>query len=167
MYVHTTNELLRWIREKNNETYVSIREINLSESRQWVYDEHSGHIKNKNNSFFRISGLQKLVRGHIVLEQPVIIQNEIGYLGIICRRFGGEMHYLMQAKIEPGNINKIQISPTIQATKSNFTQKHGGRKPAYLDFFINASRYNIIVDQIQSEQSSRFLKSEIGTSSSR
>ena len=63
----------------------------------------------------------------------------------------------MQAKIEPGNINKIQLSPTIQATKSNFTQKHGGAKPAYLDYFINASKYRIIADQIQSEQSSRFL----------
>ena len=64
----------------------------------------------------------------------------------------------MQAKIEPGNINKIQISPTIQATKSNFTQKHGGAKPPYLDYFMNAEQYHIVVDQIQSEQSSRFYK---------
>ena len=64
----------------------------------------------------------------------------------------------MQAKVEPGNVNVIQISPTIQATKSNFTQSHGGRAPAYLDFFANAKDYNIVVDQIQSEQSSRFLR---------
>lgn len=67
------------------------------------------------------------------------------------------MQFLMQAKIEPGNVNKIQISPTIQATKSNFQQKHGGKKPVYLDFFLNVRPENIIVDQIQSEQSSRFL----------
>ena len=54
--------------------------------------------------------------------------------------------------------SKIQLSPTIQATKSNFTQKHGGKKPKYLDYFINAADYEIIVDQIQSEQSSRFYK---------
>ena len=41
----------------------------------------------------------------------------------------------MQAKIEPGNINKIQLSPTIQATKSNFTQKHGGRKTELFGIF--------------------------------
>lgn len=64
----------------------------------------------------------------------------------------------MQAKIEPGNINNIQISPTIQATKSNFTQKHGGKKPLYLEYFLEAGRHKIIVDQIQSEQSSRFYK---------
>ena len=64
----------------------------------------------------------------------------------------------MQAKIEPGNLNQIQISPTLQATKSNFTQAHGGKKPAYLDYFLHAERYQIILDQLQSEQSSRFLK---------
>ena len=104
-----------------------------------------------------MKGLQVLSGERVAVEQPVILQDEIGYLGIIRKRIGGEFHYLMQAKIEPGNVNKIQISPTIQATKSNFTQKHGGKKPAYLDYFINAGKYKIVVDQIQSEQSSRFL----------
>ena len=93
-----------------------------------------------------------------IIRQPVIVQPEIGFLGIICCKFDGVMHFLMQAKIEPGNINKIQISPTIQATKSNFTQKHGGAKPPYLEYFENAAKYEIVVDQIQSEQSSRFYK---------
>ena len=93
-----------------------------------------------------------------IIRQPVILQQEIGFLGIICQEIHGVMHFLMQAKIEPGNVNKIQISPTIQATKSNFTQKHGGARPPYLEYFQRASQYEIVVDQIQSEQSSRFYK---------
>ena len=158
MPLNTTKDILDWVTQLNNEIYVSMRKNRLEDSDFWFYDEAAGEIVNKNRSFFRITGMQKLVGGETVQEQPIIIQDEIGYLGIICREFDGEMHYLMQAKIEPGNINKIQISPTIQATKSNFTQKHGGKKPAYLDYFINASKYKIIVDQIQSEQSSRFFK---------
>ena len=155
MPINETEDLLQWVTQLNDCTHVAIKKIPLSECEGWYYDDMSGQIVNKTRSFFQISGLQKLTDGQTVHEQPVILQNEIGYLGIICRRFDSEMHYLMQAKIEPGNINKIQISPTIQATKSNFTQKHGGRKPAYLDYFINASRYHIIVDQIQSEQYQR------------
>lgn len=68
------------------------------------------------------------------------------------------MHFLMQGKIEPGNVNCVQISPTIQATKSNFMQKHGGKAPPYLDYFLNAAKYEVVVDQIQSEQASRFYK---------
>ena len=91
-------------------------------------------------------------------EQPIIIQPEIGYLGIICQKINGVINFLMQAKIEPGNINYVQISPTIQATKSNFMRVHGGKMPPYFSYFENAEKYEIIYDQIQSEQSSRFLK---------
>lgn len=146
-----------WIKEKNTNLNVSIVKNNLSDSTSWFYDKEKGEIRNQNNSFFQIRGLQQFKGNEMILEQPVLIQNEIGYLGIICKEIDGVLQFLMQAKIEPGNANKIQISPTIQATKSNFTQKHGGKKPAYLDYFLNAKPENIIVDQIQSEQSSRFL----------
>ena len=149
--------LLKRIAEKNREIKVEMKKTELSDCGNWYYDESKGEIRNYDGSFFQIKGIQKYEGGQAVMEQPVIIQNEIGYLGIIRKKISGEMHYLMQYKIEPGNINKIQISPTIQATKSNFTQKHGGRKPAYLEYFVNAEKYKIIVDQIQSEQSSRFL----------
>lgn len=150
-------KILAWINEKNRGLKVSIVKNNLSDSTWWFYDERSGEIRNQNNSFFQIRGLRQYYDGKMVLEQPILIQNEIGYLGIICKEIDGVLQFLMQAKIEPGNVNKIQISPTIQATKSNFTQKHGGKKPAYLDYFLNVRPQNIIVDQIQSEQSSRFL----------
>ena len=141
----------------NNNLHVNISKISLDQCTPWQYDAATGMVRNPQGSFFQITGLCVSRGDETVLSQPIILQNEIGYLGIIRKSIGGEMHYLMQAKIEPGNINKIQISPTIQATKSNFTQKHGGAKPAYLDYFINASKYKIVVDQIQSEQSSRFL----------
>lgn len=149
--------LLKRIAEKNREIKVEMKKTELSDCGNWYYDESKGEIRNYDGSFFQIKGIQKYEGGQDVMEQPIIIQNEIGYLGIIRKRISGEIHYLMQYKIEPGNINKIQLSPTIQATKSNFTQKHGGRKPAYLEYFVNAEKYKIIVDQIQSEQSSRFL----------
>lgn len=152
-----TEDLLKKIKSRNADIDVSIKKICLDKCMPWYYSENTGEICNQSHSFFQISGLKKMKNNEMILEQPIIIQNEIGYLGIIRKRINNEMHYLMQYKIEPGNINKIQVSPTIQATKSNFTQKHGGKKPAYLDYFINASKYKIIVDQIQSEQSSRFL----------
>lgn len=152
-----TVELFNLVNGRNDTVHVSIDRIPFSSCSPWYYDKASGEIRNLGGSFFRVKGLQVVSGERVTVEQPIILQDEIGYLGIIRKRINGEFHYLMQAKIEPGNVNKIQISPTIQATKSNFTQKHGGKKPAYLDYFINAGQYKIIVDQIQSEQSSRFL----------
>ncbi|WP_369283538.1 NDP-hexose 2,3-dehydratase family protein [Oscillibacter sp. GMB15532] len=155
--VAVTEDLLSWVQECNQHTHVQIEKNKLSESKQWFYDAKSGTIRNQDNSFFQISGMQVFEKGEIIAEQPILLQKEIGYLGILCQIRGGILHFLMQAKIEPGNVNCVQISPTIQATKSNFTQKHGGRKPAYLDYFLHAEQYDVVVDQIQSEQSSRFL----------
>ncbi len=155
--LNTTNDILNRIKDKLESTHVVVRKTTLSSCAPWAYSQVHGQIRNQAGTFFQISGLQMTTGdGELLLEQPIILQREISYLGIIRKKIDGEMQYLMQYKIEPGNINKIQISPTIQATKSNFTQRHGGRKPAYLDYFLNASRYRIIVDQIQSEQSSRF-----------
>lgn len=154
----TTQQIISKINKKNKEfnKKVNISKISLDDCKGWFYDDEQGEIRNEAGTFFSITGLCSK-DGEKTEEQPVIIQNEIGYLGIIRKPVNGEMNYLMQYKIEPGNINKIQISPTIQATKSNFTRAHGGKAPAYLDYFVNASRYKIVVDQIQSEQSSRFL----------
>lgn len=151
--VNPTASLLAWVEKRNAETAVEIHKISLEECAPWFYDSAEGCIRNQNRSFFTITGLQG--EGFM---QPVIVQSEIGYLGILCKEIDGVMHFLLQAKIEPGNVNCVQISPTIQATKSNFTRKHGGKRPAYLDYFLNAGQYEIVVDQIQSEQSSRFYK---------
>lgn len=153
---NSTEDIIKWIDEKNKSIHVTINKIPYKYDGFWYYEEEIGEIKNRNNSFFQIKGLVKhSPEGES--EQPIIIQNEIGYLGIIGKVFDGTLYFLMQAKIEPGNVNKIQISPTIQATKSNFMQTHGGKAPAYLEYFSNKRNYEIVVDQIQSEQSSRFL----------
>lgn len=150
---NSTDDIISWVQEKNHKTMVNIKETTLSSQSDWFYDEEKGTIHNQKNSFFQIAGIKE---GDI--QQPILLQNEIGYLGFIAKEIDGVLHFLIQAKIEPGNINCIQLSPTIQATRSNFMQLHGGKKPAYLDYFANAEKYEIIVDQIQSEQSARFLK---------
>ena len=155
--VNPTSDILSWIEERNRTLEVEIRKIPLSQCAGWFYDPKSGTIRNAGGTFFSIAGLRRTDPSGTT-EQPILLQAEIGYLGILCKPIGGVLHFLMQAKIEPGNVNCIQLSPTIQATKSNFTQQHGGKKPAYLEWFLEAKPENILVDQIQSEQSSRFLK---------
>lgn len=150
----TNESILKWIDSKNKNLQVSIQKSSLANS-DWRINSN-GYIERNNGGFFSIVGYVS-ESSDCVIEQPAIIQDEIGYLGIICKKINGVLHFLMQAKIEPGNVNKIQISPTIQATKSNFTTVHGGKKPAYLDYFLNVDNNHIIVDQIQSEQSSRFI----------
>ncbi len=156
--INTMEDILQWIEYRNGKLTVNIEKVDFSYDGFWFYDEQKGYIRNKTNSFFQVAGYQEIENDQIIGEQPIIIQDEIGFLGIICKQINGVLHFLMQAKVEPGNVNVIQISPTIQATKSNFTRQHGGTAPAYLKYFDEAKKHRIIVDQLQSEQSSRFYK---------
>jgi len=156
--INSTQELLAWIKDLNDNTYVNINECSINDSTFWFYDDYNGEVLNRKRSFFSIKGMRRFEDGEFTGEQPIIIQPEIGYLGIICREIEGVLHFLMQAKIEPGNVNCVQISPTIQATKSNFTRAHGGKLPTYFELFEHSERYEVIYDQIQSEQATRFYK---------
>lgn len=156
--VSSVKDIEDWIAERMANTHIRITPTNINEGTFWFYDDINGEILNRKRSFFQIKGIQWFDNKKMLLEQPIIIQPEIGYLGIICREIDGVLNFLMQAKIEPGNVNGVQISPTLQATKSNFTKAHGGHLPDYFAFFEQASAEQIIVDQIQSEQGSRFYK---------
>lgn len=156
--VNTTKDIFEWIKNLNKNTYVNINECSINDNTMWFYDDYNGEVLNRKRSFFSIKGMRSFVDGEFVSEQPIIIQPEIGYLGIICKEIDGVLNFLMQAKIEPGNINCVQLSPTIQATKSNFTRAHGGRLPTYFELFEHSEKYCVIYDQIQSEQATRFYK---------
>lgn len=159
--LHSDAELAEWIEDRKRRLRVELKMVSPDKCAPWYYDEHEGVIRNEKGSFFKIIGAKWSYINDAgcenTLEQPIILQDEIGFLGILCCKYEDEWYYLMQAKIEPGNVNVVQISPTLQATKSNFSQAHGGKKPAFLEYFMNMKPENIIVDQIQSEQSSRFL----------
>ena len=140
-------------------TLVDLEIIPFKKATDWLFDPVSQNYRHKKSNFFSIDGIKVSTNSkHIEnWEQPIINQNEVGILGILVKFFNGIPYLLMQAKIEPGNINYVQVSPTLQATRSNFTRKHMGKAPLYLDYFLNM-KGNIIVDQLQSEQGARFRK---------
>lgn len=158
--IHNIEFALDWIKKQNSSVSVSVEKISFPELKNWIFDENS--IRHTSGRFFSILGI------HVKTDwfynqmtewyQPIINQPEIGYLGFIVKEINGVFHFLVQAKVEPGNVNHVQLSPTIQATKSNYQKVHEGKTPAYLDYFKNVQKEDILLDQLQSEQGGRFLK---------
>ena len=152
-------EAIEWVQRRSQEVQVNIEQMKLSEMTDWYLDQHVGRIRHRTGKFFSIDGIHVQTSVGDVKEwrQPIINQPEIGYLGCIVKEFNGLMYFLVQAKIEPGNINTVQLSPTLQATRSNYTQQHKGKAPKYLEYFNDHSRSRVLLDQLQSEQGARFL----------
>jgi dTDP-4-dehydro-6-deoxy-alpha-D-glucopyranose 2,3-dehydratase len=158
-YIKTT-DVIEWIKKQNQAVKVRIKKIPFKNLKLWSFDDVNGNLKHDSGRFFSIDGIRiKTNWGKVTQwDQPIINQPEIGYLGFIAKEINGVLHFLVQAKIEPGNINYVQLSPTIQATRSNYEQAHKGQKPLYLEHFQNARSSQILLDQLQSEQGARFLR---------
>lgn len=152
-------DLLSWFRERQAAHQFRLEQIPFRNLIKWHFAEGSGNLVHDSGKFFSIEGVHVRTNwGHVSeWDQPVINQPEIGFLGFITRKIDGILYFLVQAKMEPGNINMIQLSPTLQATRSNFTCVHQGRKPTYLEYFTDRSKARVIVDSLQSEQGGRFL----------
>lgn len=158
-YISTT-DAITWIKERNNANNVEVEKVPFNELKQWEIDKKTGKIAHESGKFFSIEGIHVETNWGKVSEweQPIINQPEVGYLGIITKEFNGILYFLLQAKVEPGNVNNVQLSPTLQATRSNYSQVHKGKKPKYLEYFRNAQKKQILLDQLQSEQGARFLQ---------
>lgn len=152
-----TQDILAWMKQQNDEVVYNIKQIPLTSLRGWSYRDD--RIRHDSGKFFSIDGIHIQTNYQNVPEwdQPIINQPEIGFLGFIVKKFNGVFHFLMQAKIEPGNLNVVQLSPTLQATRSNYTRVHGGKSPTYLEYFNGEKEVTALVDQLQSEQGARFL----------
>lgn len=113
-----------WQRDAHRFT---VRRVPFAELAEWEFDPATGNLGHRSGRFFTVCGVRA---GEEV--RPIIHQPEIGVLGILVRRIGGVTHCLLQAKMEPGNVNTVQLSPTVQATRSNYTRVHNGSPVRYL-----------------------------------
>ncbi len=143
-------KLFKWLANQRKTQTLIVKQVSLNKLQKWNVNKNEiCHVSKK---FFRIIGIR--IRSNFYKknwDQPIIYQNEIGILGIL--KNVKTKKYLLQAKVEPGNINKIQLSPTVQATKSNYSRIHGGKLIPYLKYFTKKNK-NF---SLQSEQAFRYF----------
>ena len=163
--INKLDYVIDWFNKKREESDMIVEEIGIDELDKWNVDSNSGNIKHESGGFFEVIGVKASNTfdrevGKKGWTQPMIAKNPGGILGIIMKRINGIPHYLLQAKAEPGNIGKLQLSPTLQATTSNLLKAHGGAKPLFAEYFDDENKPKIIYAKWQSEDGGRFhLKS--------
>ena len=149
-------DLNKWILNQKKINVMTISKVGIDNTLNWkINNKKIYHI---NKSFFSIVPFKFQLNKKKNLLQPLIVQTEVGILGILKKKIKLVDYYLLQAKVEPGNISGIQFSPTVQATKSNYLRKHGGSKTNYLDYFIQKKNNTEIISNLKlSEQGTRYL----------
>ncbi len=155
-----TEDFMDWFFSRQQAHQFRIEQIPFKELDKWSFEPSTGNLVHDSGKFFTIEGVWVETNFGPISQwsQPIINQPEVGILGILSRKFDNILHFLMQIKMEPGNINMVQLAPTVQATRSNYTRVHQGRTPPYLEYFLDKSDSRVLVDALQSEQGARFLR---------
>lgn len=145
-----------FLKQRFESSSYKVTEVPLNALAAWRLDDRLIHSSGR---FFTIEGLS--VRTNFgptqQWHQPIIVQPDIGILGILTKKIHGVYHFLMQVKMEPGNTSLVQYAATVQATQSNYERIHGGRPTPYLEHFLRASRGSIIADRLLSEHAYWYL----------
>ena len=163
--INKLDYVIDWFNKKREESDMIVEEIGINDLDKWNVDKNSGNITHDSGGFFEVIGVKVSNTfdrevGKKGWTQPIIAKNPGGILGILMKRINGIPHYLLQAKAEPGNIGKLQLSPTLQATTSNLLKAHGGIRPKFSEYFDEPKNAKIIYAKWQSEDGGRFhLKS--------
>jgi len=163
--INKLDYVIDWFNKKREESDMIVEEIGINDLDKWTVDKNSGNITHDSGGFFEVIGVKVSNTfdrevGKKGWTQPMIGKNPGGILGILMKRINGVPHYLLQAKAEPGNIGKLQLSPTLQATTSNLLKAHGGIRPKFSEYFDEPKNAKIIYAKWQSEDGGRFhLKS--------
>ena len=163
--INTLDYVINWFNKKREESDMTVQEIGINDLDKWNVSSTTGNISHESKGFFEIIGVKVSNTfdrevGKKGWTQPMIANNPGGILGLLMKKFNGIPHYLVQAKAEPGNIGKLQLSPTLQATTSNLLKAHGGTKPLFAEYFDEEKNPNIVYVKWQSEDGGRFhLKS--------
>ena len=158
--LHRDEEVDRWIKQKRGVPSLHTEIIPLERVDGWNIHPDTGNITHASGRFYSITGARARHRtneGELEWDQPMIDQPEIGILGILAKKIDGVLHFCLQAKEEPGNIHAVQLSPTVQATYSNYTRVHGGSLPPFVTYFLDQPKDRTLFAKLQTEDGGRFL----------
>lgn len=139
--LHSGDEVARWFEAEREACAMTVEDIALNETRGWSIDPATGTVAHQSGQFFTVHGVRVRFTERREAgggwDQPIVreVTGDGGILGLVRQRFHGVPHYLVEAKAEPGNYAKLQLSPTLQATFSNLRQAHGGRRPRFAELF--------------------------------
>ena len=158
-------DLISWFEKQQKDCDMQVEEIPLSKCKGWLM-ANDGAIRHESGQFFFVQGLRvsntstrEVSSGW---DQPIVTQVGFngGILGLARMYIDSIPHYLVEAKAEPGNPDRVQICPTLQATFSNLDQVHGGSRPKFAEYFLGSSTspYKILFEQWMSEDGGRLNK---------
>ena len=156
------SSLKKWLEEIKANLPADVTTFPLKEIEGgWDFNEQSGNYQHETGGFFKIIGVRtetNIRESGKGWDQPMLDQGtESSVAGLIKKKFSDTYYYLIEAKFEPGNFDRVLLSPTLQVTYDNLNKLHSGRKPLFAEYFDGTkSSTKVIYQHWYPEDGGRF-----------
>ena len=153
------NELLSWIAEQKTAYDLDVRRIPLNKVQDWKITKNEIH--HKANKYFKVIATDVTIGNREVVNwtQPMVESAQEGVIAFVVKRINGVIHYIVQAKVEVGNMDIIELAPTVQCLTGNYRETGIGKLP-FLDYVLTVNDNQKYFDTLQSEEGGRFYREQ-------
>lgn len=154
----TDEEIISWLTNLKAQTDLSVVPCGLEEVEGWHLGEWE--IAQNEGRFFKVVGIHSRIGGREVAEwaQPLVQPCAEGIVGFVTKRIKGTMHVLVQAKLEAGNFDLLELAPSLQCITGSY-KKLDWEVP-FLNDFLKPEIGRVLLDVNQSEEGGRFFQEE-------
>jgi len=137
---------------------LNVERIPLKFVKGWLKTENQ--IYHEKKKYFSVIAIAVQASNREVKKwtQPLIKPQGSGLIAYITKNINGILHFLIQAKVEPGNFDIIEMAPTVQCITDSYEQDQPEERPVFLDYILNISPEKIRSSTMQSEEGGRFYK---------
>ena len=94
--------------------------------------------------------------------QPMIKSAQEGIIAFIIKKINGVYHFLIQAKLESGNFDIIELAPTVQCLTGNYRKGFNEYEVNFIAYALHPEQNNATVrySTFQSEEGGRFYQEQ-------
>ena len=154
------NQIIYWLTAQKVKYELSVRNKSLMDLQDWNITDSS--IAHKDNRFFKVIGVKVEIGNREVTSwhQPLVKPCDEGICAFIIKEIEGTVHFLVQAKLEAGNFDIVEIAPTVQCSSVYSENEEGRNNIPFLKEVLIANNEQVIFDTLQSEEGGRFYREQ-------
>lgn len=159
-HLHDLQDIIQWITSLKFRYELSVSRIEIEEMRHWNFDGNM--VSHEDGKYFDVIGAHVEIgnREVVAWDQPMVRSAQEGLMGFIVKKIDGIYHFLVQAKLEAGNFDVLELAPTVQCLTGNYRKGKNEYTIPYLEDILNAPKKNIWYSSYQSEEGGRFFQEQ-------
>jgi oxidase EvaA len=160
--LNSVEGIISWITRLKAFAELEVEKIPLNDLKEWKKDELSiHHIQQK---YFSVVGVRAEIGNREVASWtlPLVKSAQEGIIAFIIKKINGVYHFLVQAKMESGNFDIIELAPSVQCLTGNYRKGQNEYEVEFINYVLEPEKHNAIVhySSFQSEEGGRFFEEQ-------